>query len=165
MFALIEDGAVAKYPYSLAELQLANPNTSFAPNDDAAYELFGMFRVFNSTPPTYDVTTEKLQEGTPVFDTDANRWAQVWQVVALSAEEIAAREAAAKASNEAQAKELLLSSDWADLPSVRNTALTPHLVNGADFDAYRVALRAIAINPPVTVDPWPEKPGAVWSTD
>lgn len=165
MFVLIENGAVAQYPYSLAQLQQANPNVSFARGDDAAYEAFGMFRVYTSELPPYSELTQRLVEDTPVFNEQVQRWLQSWQVVALSVEEIAEREASVKAANEAQAKQLLLDSDWADLPSVRNTALTPHLVNAADFDAYRVALRAIAINPPVTVDPWPTRPDAVWSTE
>lgn len=163
MHVLIENGTVKKYPYSLRELQQANPNTSFPSNNDAAYEGFGMFRVFNSTPPAYDEATHKLVEGTPVFDQDASRWAQVWQAVALSADELAEREASGKSANKAQAEQLLLETDWADLASVRNTAFTPHLANGAEFDVYRLALRAIVVDPPVTVDPWPARPAAVWS--
>lgn len=76
---------------------------------------------------------------------------------------IAQKDAELRASNEATAKRLLEESDWAELASVRDAANTPHLTNGADFDAYRVALRAIVVDPPVTVDPWPTRPSAVWS--
>lgn len=68
------------------------------------------------------------------------------------------------AANAAQAKRLLEESDWSDLPSVRNTAISPHLLNGADFDAYRAALRAIVVNRPATVESWPVRPDAAWST-
>lgn len=68
-----------------------------------------------------------------------------------------------KAINAHRAKQMLLESDWADLASVRNTAVSPHLANGADFDAYRLALRAIVINPPVTVESWPVRPDAIWA--
>lgn len=66
--------------------------------------------------------------------------------------------------NAAQAKALLLDSDWSDLPSVRNTAIEPHLVNTQDFDTYRAALRAIVVDKPAVVEAWPVRPDAVWST-
>lgn len=69
-----------------------------------------------------------------------------------------------KAQNKAQSESLLLASDWTESPSARNTAKTPHLVNGEAFDDYRVALRAIAVNPPETeITDWPVKPDEVWS--
>lgn len=75
---------------------------------------------------------------------------------------VATKDAEFKAANEAQAKQLLEATDWADLASVRNTANTPHLVNGSDFDTYRLALRAIVIDPPVEVT-WPTRPTASWA--
>jgi len=69
----------------------------------------------------------------------------------------------ARSFNKSQAESLLQQTDWTENPSARNTAKTPHLVNGDAFDDYRVALRAIAINPPITVDAWPVKPEGIWS--
>ena len=69
-----------------------------------------------------------------------------------------------KLINKAQAESLLQQTDWTENPSARNTEKTPHLVNGDAFDDYRVALRAIAVNPPETeITDWPIKPDAVWS--
>lgn len=62
-----------------------------------------------------------------------------------------------------RAKQELLASDWSDLPSVRNTAIEPHLLNGAAFDTYRAGLRAIVINKPAVVEVWPVRPDAAWS--
>lgn len=62
-----------------------------------------------------------------------------------------------------KAKELLFHTDWSEIPSVRDTSLTPHLVNTAEFDAYRSALRQIMINPPEGELDWPAKPSAVWA--
>lgn len=57
--------------------------------------------------------------------------------------------------NEGKAKQLLLMSDWTQLPDV-------NLANKSEWDSYRAALRVIAIAP--TVDPvWPDKPEAVWT--
>lgn len=92
------------------------------------------------------------------------KWYTKYSVTDMDAEAIAAVDAQRKASNSEQAKRLLQESDWADLPSVRNTAVTPHLVNAAAFDAYRLALRSIVIDPPVTVSEWPARPETQWST-
>lgn len=76
---------------------------------------------------------------------------------------IALKDAEFKAANAAQAKALLLETDWSENASVRNTTVTPHLTNSADFDTYRLALRAIVIDPPVTVTTWPVKPQGIWA--
>ena len=68
-----------------------------------------------------------------------------------------------KASNKSQAEQLLQQTDWVEIPSVSDIANTPHLVNYADFITYRLALRTIAVNPPVTVQEWPVKPDEIWS--
>ena len=64
----------------------------------------------------------------------------------------------------ARAKQELAASDWSDLPSVRNEAIEPHLTNGAEFDAYRAALRGIVVSKPSAVAAWPVCPDASWST-
>lgn len=70
-----------------------------------------------------------------------------------------------KLLNKQQAELLLQETDWTESPSARNTEKTPHLVNGDAFDDYRVALRAIAVNPPETqVTDWPVEPDEQWST-
>ena len=73
------------------------------------------------------------------------------------------RERAAVALNVSRAKSALQDTDWCENASVRNTAVKPHLINPEAFDAYRQELRAIVINKPTTVDPWPNKPSAEWS--
>ena len=68
-----------------------------------------------------------------------------------------------QAANKAKAMELLTATDWTEAPSVTDAAHTPHLTNGAAFIIYRVALRAIAVNPPQTVASFPTKPDEAWS--
>lgn len=63
----------------------------------------------------------------------------------------------------AKAKEALSETDWVDNASVRNETFNPHLVNGDEFDKYRLALRKIAISPPMGEVKFPEKPDAIWS--
>jgi hypothetical protein len=80
-----------------------------------------------------------------------------------SPEDIAEREAQAKVGNKTRASELLSQTDWTEMLSVSDPANIPYLQNVDAFVAYRVELRAIAVNPPVTVDPWPIKPDEVWA--
>lgn len=65
--------------------------------------------------------------------------------------------------NSLKATELLFQTDWVENPSVRNTSVTPHLVNTAEYDAYRLQLRAIAVNPVDGEITWPVKPSTVWA--
>ena len=67
--------------------------------------------------------------------------------------------------NAGKARNELLLTDWVENSSVRDTAVTPHLTNASDFDAYRLALRSIAVTKPSTVDVWPVAPQATWSTN
>jgi len=70
---------------------------------------------------------------------------------------------AMQALNAELAMQLLTATDWTEVPSVTDAAHTPHLTNGAAFITYRVALRAIAVNPPQTVASFPTKPDEAWS--
>lgn len=54
-----------------------------------------------------------------------------------------------------EAKRLIAASDWSVLPDVG-------LVNGADFVAYRAALRNLIKNP-VANPSWPTEPQPIWS--
>lgn len=69
-----------------------------------------------------------------------------------------------KAANKAQAEQLLKDTDWVEIPSVSDTANNPHLVNYVEFIAYRLELRAIAVNPPIEIADFPEKPAESWSS-
>ena len=161
MYALIENGAVVKYPYTVTDLRKDNPNTSFVKNpSDESLEGFGMYVVYNTTPPEY-TPLQYLEEGTPVFND--NQWQQVWIVVDKTPEQIAQEEAAAKAANKSQAESLLQQTDWTATVDISNPEYSdPYLANQAEFLAYRSAVRKIAVNPPVTVTEWPVKPDEVW---
>ena len=70
MFALIQNGTVKQYPYSLHNIKLANPNTSFPSTiSDASMAEYGAMRVFNVTPPEL-TDTQVLEEDTPVFSNE-----------------------------------------------------------------------------------------------
>lgn len=99
MFALIENGAVKQYPYSLFEIRQANPNTSFPPSvSDATMAEYGAQRVYFTTPPQCNEQTQVVVEDIPVFDTVAQRWAQVWRVRDKTQDELAQAAAQLQAS-------------------------------------------------------------------
>ena len=65
--------------------------------------------------------------------------------------------------NKQTAQGLLSATDWTELPSVSDPTSNPHLLNKADFVAYRDQVRAIAVNPPDTEWTPPTKPTEQWS--
>lgn len=151
MFALIEDGAVKQYPYSVGDLKRANPDTSF-PNtvSDEALQGYGVQRVFFSTQPTL-TDTQVLEEQTPVFSTEDQRWTQVWSVRDMTQDEIDTRNAAQAASVRAERNAKLAASDW--------TQVIDAPVDQAAWAAYRQALRDISSQEgfPWNID-WPTMP-------
>ena len=62
-----------------------------------------------------------------------------------------------------KAKKLLADTDWAEMPSVTDVTLTPHLLNVAEFAAYRAAIRGFVISP-VASPCFPTVPTAQWSS-
>ena len=112
MHALIENEAVKQYPYSIVQLKKANPNVSFPENpSDAVLSSFGMQRVFFSTQPEL-TRTQVLEEGSPVFNAEDQRWTQVWVVRDMTLEEVASLDQGQAASVRAERDTLLLQSDW-----------------------------------------------------
>lgn len=65
--------------------------------------------------------------------------------------------------NKATASQLLSDSDWIENPSVSDTSNTPHLTNTDALIAWRVAVRAIAVNPTAGDIAWPVQPATIWS--
>lgn len=65
--------------------------------------------------------------------------------------------------NKATAIQLLSDTDWVNQPDVRNTAVNPHLLNGDEFDAYRVEVRKYAVYPVEGFIDFPVKPSEQWS--
>ena len=66
--------------------------------------------------------------------------------------------------NKAKAERLLLETDWVNQPDVIDPSVNPHLLNHADFIAYRAQLREIAVTPQAGDLTWPTKPQEQWST-
>jgi hypothetical protein len=112
MFALIENGAVKQYPYSINDIKRANPNTSFpADVNDTLMAEYGAMRVYFATPPVLS-DTQVLVEDTPVFNVDAQRWTQVWQVREITTEEVTQRFNNAATAVRQQRDSKLAKTDW-----------------------------------------------------
>lgn len=60
-----------------------------------------------------------------------------------------------QAENKKQAEDLLLKSDWSQLPDV-------NLANKSDWITYRSQLRSVATNPPTTPYIFPSEPPTIW---
>jgi hypothetical protein len=134
MHALIENGVVKQYPYSLWQLKAANPLTSFPDQaNDEMLAAYGVQRVFNTTQPEL-TDTQVLEEGTPVIAD--GRWTQVWTVRDMTQAEIDSRNAAQAASVRAERNSKLAASDW--------TQVLDAPVDQAAWAAYRQALRDIS---------------------
>lgn len=82
--------APSTYPYSVSQLRVDNPGTSFPDvMPDERLADWGVFPVASVEPPAHDPATEDLTEGTPVLIDGT--WTQTWVVRALSPDEVEAR--------------------------------------------------------------------------
>lgn len=170
LYAKIKNNEVVKYPYSFTNLQEENPYTSYPTADiehwfpltEEAQMGYEIVSVNYTAHPLYNAITQRIQEINPIKTN--GQWQQAWQVLDYSEEEITNNELKAKQDNKNTAETLLQESDWVEYPSVADVSKNPHLTNLNEWIDYRVALRAIAINPPITVEQWPVKPQEVWSS-
>jgi hypothetical protein len=136
MFALIKDDQVARYPYSVTDLKRDNPQVSFPQNmaDESLLD-FDVYRVYFSSQPDFDASTQRLQEIAPTYNGDAGRWEQVWQVVDKTVEDLSSETSAKAEEVRSERNRLLSESDWTqvlDAPVDQQAWLT-----------YRHALREV----------------------
>lgn len=89
-YALIENGAVAQYPYSFAKLRQDNPDVSYprSPSDERLAD-FNVIKLAEGTKPDYD-PTRNIEEGAPALVDEV--WTRTWNEVDASAEQIASRQ-------------------------------------------------------------------------
>ncbi len=68
-------------------------------------------------------------------------------------------------ANKFTAVQLLQQTDWTQIPSVSDPALSnPYLANKNEFDIYRNSVRQYALNPVAGDITWPTMPQEVWTT-
>lgn len=134
MFYVLTDGDdnVARYPYTLTDLKLDNPGTSFTKtvgNEAAAG--FNCFPVTPADPPSYDHTVnlerKAIQQG--------DHWVEQWISTPATAEEILERTASKENEVRFERNERLSSCDWTQLPDAP--------VDASVWSNYRQQLRDI----------------------
>lgn len=163
-FALIKNGQVAAYPYSLITFRDTHPDVSL-PLDPTEAQLNeqSIYTVYPTNQPIYNPITQNCTETTP--HTTGGKWYQTWSVTAATPQEIEIRTINAKQANADYGTQLLQDTDWTAPTSIADPAESnPYLANRQEFLAYRSAVRAIVLNPPVQTPNWPTKPAEVWES-
>lgn len=130
--------------------------SSKATTDDGSLECnFPTYNVISITPFT---SKKEVEEFVIAFMSEHPEcWSTPVTQEQIDAEKIS--------KNTAKATEGLKATDWVENASVRDTAVVPHLANAAEFDAYRLALRAIIVNKVANVEEFPVQPEEVWTTE
>lgn len=90
MQALIKNNIVIAYPYSPEQLKLDNVDTSFPVTmPDEQLKTWGVFIVkATAKPEATDIT--RVEESLPILVD--NNWQQVWNIIDLTAEQIAQKQ-------------------------------------------------------------------------
>lgn len=152
MYALIINGVVEKYPYSIGELRKDNPQVSFP--KFPSNKLLEEFNVFN----VIEVSCPKVEYNQNVAEVAPQNingvWTQVWEISQASDDDITKRTIEKTNEIRSMRNYLISETDWTQLDD------TP--VGNAkklEWASYRQALRDIPSQPgfPWSVS-WPEKP-------
>lgn len=149
LYAKIDGGVVSQYPITEANVRALNPNTSFPAGQLSPNTMleFGC-RPVTETTSAFDPNTQRLVEGTPALVN--GQWQQVWQVVDLTAQEIADRNADEWAMVRLHRNSLLADCDW--------TQLSDAPVDKPSWAVYRQSLRDITSQPDPFSIVWPTSP-------
>lgn len=140
-YALIVKGAVARYPYGLAELRRDNPQTSFPAEAGDWLAEWGVYPVAETARPAND-PAKNIVEGTPALVGAA--WAQTWTQVDASAEEVAAR--LRETTDATEAAEVKADGIVAQFLAMSPTQLTTYIANNsATLAALRTVVTKLAI--------------------
>lgn len=85
MYAKIINDEVIQYPYSIRDLRIDYPNTSF-PNNLTEDDLnsYNVYKIQSTSKPSCE-RNQKVEETTPVLEN--NVWKQKWETINLSEEE------------------------------------------------------------------------------
>lgn len=145
---LADDGSVARYPFTRADLRLINPNTSFPEqiSDDIAAS-FNCFPVTPTTPPVDDYTVNL--ERTAIKQ--GKDWVEKWISTPATSEQIVERIAAKANEVRAERNARLAACDWTQLPDAP--------VDRLSWASYRQDLRDVTSQPGFPWDvKWPLQP-------
>lgn len=151
MLVKVVNGRVEKYPYSISDLRLDNPGTSFPKvTPDATLAAYGVYSVSDTPRPNADYTKNVVEDEPRQVD---GKWTQVWNVSDASPEEISARIAEKSKSVRSDRNYLLQQTDWMALQDA--DPMSPA------WASYRQALRDITKQAGFPFDvTWPDRPSS-----
>ena len=134
MYALITNGQVEKYPYSIGLLRKDNPNTSFTKNPkDAILAYYGVYPVME-TNPTVGADQKLVKSWTP--ELVSGEWVLNHQAVDMTAEEVAERDGVIASNVREKRNTLLAATDYFALTDVTmDAAMTTYRQNLRDITA------------------------------
>jgi hypothetical protein len=145
---LKSDGTLDRYPYTLTDLRLDTPGTSFPvdiSDEDAAS--FGVVPVRSTDQPisSYLVNQERTAEK------QSGEWVEVWIQAPATPEQIAERTEAQASSVRADRNRRLADCDWTQLPDAP--------VDHTSWATYRQELRDVTNQPGFPWEVvWPVQP-------
>lgn len=135
MYALIQNGLVERFPYSLRNLRADNPNVSFpASIDEETLAAYGVVLVSVQETPPYDPSTHKVVQAAAPVLVDGT-WQIVKTVAEKSQEEVGVEQEQAAFDAREERNNLLRESDWTQVPDAP--------VDREAWALYRQALRDI----------------------
>ena len=139
MFVKVENGAVARYPYTVGDLRRDNPRTSFpktVPENTMAQ--FGMYPVSQDATPSFDPLTQKVSvSNLPILD--GGSWKLAKSVVNLTADQIERNDAVKAKEVRAKRDKMLSETDWVVIMHTEKGTNIP-----LAWEVYRQALRDIS---------------------
>jgi len=137
MYVKVNNNSVEKYPYSIAELKIDNPQTSFP--DVISSELLAEWNVFSvrtTHQPDHNFRTQNVKEINPqLID---GEWTQSWIVEDASESEINQRRLDAENNIRSERNQKLEETDWIVTKSLELNQSIPE-----NYVSYRQALRDI----------------------
>ena len=151
MYVKLKDGIAENY--SIQQLFVDNPQVSFPQEiSDATLAEFDVYPLRATSQPSYNKATERVEKGTPTQQN--GEWTQVWNVVALTAEEAQQRNDSNSVAIRSERNSLLSACDWTQ---VDDSPLSN--VQKLAWATYRQSLRDIPAQAgfPWTID-WPVAP-------
>jgi hypothetical protein len=140
------------YPYTVSDLKLDNPNTSFPENiENTDLSTFNVFEVLETPKPDDAQYTNKVYEGMPVFEN--SNYYQNWIVEEAESEYTNIYIEKVWEQLRQRRNALLYESDWTQ---VLDTPLTDEEKTG--WITYRQDLRDITLQEDPFNITWPTKP-------
>jgi hypothetical protein len=149
LYIKVNNNEIVKYPYSIRELKMDNPNVSFPVTiSTELLNSFGVYIVTEVTSPTYEYTKVISEINPTLID---GVWTQTWLVEDATTEEIEER----------------TSEKWDEIRSTRNTLLSESdwtqvsdspLNSSQEWKDYRQSLRDITNQSNPFEITWPTKP-------